>query len=186
MTSASLRTRPGGFSTSSGAVPTWERVQHVWNYRRILGLLVRRDLKVRYAGSFLGYLWTVLDPLLMSLVFWFIFTQIFHRHVGYPPYILFLVMGQMIMSWFQSGVTGTAKALRAEAQMVRSSSVPRELWVVRIAMSKGVEYVYSLPGRRDVRARLSQGAQLGHRVPAAGDAALLLHGAQHRADPRAA
>jgi ABC-2 type transport system permease protein len=117
----------------------------VWNYRRILGLLVRRDLKVRYAGSFLGYLWTVLDPLLMSLVFWFIFTQIFHRHVGYPPYILFLVMGQMIMSWFQSGVTGTAKALRAEAQMVRSSSVPRELWVVRIAMSKGVEYVYSLP-----------------------------------------
>ena len=145
MTSASLRTRPGGFSTSSGAVPTWERVQHVWNYRRILGLLVRRDLKVRYAGSFLGYLWTVLDPLLMSLVFWFIFTQIFHRHVGYPPYILFLVMGQMIMSWFQSGVTGTAKALRAEAQMVRSSSVPRELWVVRIAMSKGVEYVYSLP-----------------------------------------
>lgn len=145
MTSASVRTRPGGFSTSSGAVPTWERIRHVWNYRRILGLLVRRDLKVRYAGSFLGYLWSVLDPLLMSLVFWFIFTQIFHRHVGYPPYILFLVMGQMIMTWFQSGVTATAKALRAEAQMVRSSSVPRELWIVRVAMSKGVEYVYSLP-----------------------------------------
>ena len=79
----------------------------MWNYRRILALLVRRDLKVRYAGSFLGYLWSVLDPLLMSLVFWFIFTQIFHRTVGYPPYILFLVMGQMIMSWFQSGVTAT-------------------------------------------------------------------------------
>lgn len=145
MTSASLRTRPGGFSTSAGAIPTWERIQNVWNYRRILALLVRRDLKVRYAGSVLGYLWSVLDPLLMSLVFWFIFTQIFHRHVGYPPYILFLVMGQMIMTWFQSGVTSTAKALRQEAQMVRSSSVPRELWVVRVAMSKGVEYVYSLP-----------------------------------------
>jgi ABC-2 type transport system permease protein len=145
MTSASVRTRPGGFSTTAGAIPTWERVVNVWNYRRILGLLVHRDLKVRYAASFLGYVWSVLDPLLMSLVFWFIFTQIFHRHVGYPPYILFLVMGQMIMTWFQSGVTATAKALRAEAQMVRSSSVPRELWVVRVAMSKGVEYVYSLP-----------------------------------------
>jgi ABC-2 type transport system permease protein len=145
MTSASVRTRPGGFSTSSGSISTPDRVLQVWNYRRILALLVRRDLKVRYAGSFLGYLWSVLDPLLMSLVFWFIFTQIFHRTVGYPPYILFLVMGQMIMSWFQSGVTATAKALRQEAQMVRSSSVPRELWVVRVAMSKGVEYVYSLP-----------------------------------------
>jgi ABC-2 type transport system permease protein len=145
MTSASVRTRPGGFSTSAGAIPTWERFMNVWNYRRILALLVHRDLKVRYAASFLGYVWSVLDPLLMSLVFWFIFTQIFHRHVGYPPYILFLVMGQMIMTWFQSGVTATAKSLRAEAQMVRSSSVPRELWIVRVAMSKGVEYVYSLP-----------------------------------------
>jgi ABC-2 type transport system permease protein len=143
--SVSVRTRPGGFSTTSGAVPIRTRILRVWDYRRILGLLVRRDLKVRYAGSFLGYLWTVLDPLLMSLVFWFIFTQIFHRHVGYPPYILFLVMGQMIMGWFQGGVTATAKALRSEAQMVRSSSVPRELWVVRVALSKGVEYIYSLP-----------------------------------------
>jgi ABC-2 type transport system permease protein len=145
VTSASVRTRPGGFTTSSGTIPATKRIRQVWDYRRILLLLVHRDLKVRYAGSALGYLWSVLDPLLMALVFWFIFTQIFHRHVGYPPYILFLIMGQMIMSWFQSGVQGTAKALRAEAQMVRSSSVPRELWVVRVALSKGVEYVYSLP-----------------------------------------
>jgi ABC-2 type transport system permease protein len=140
-----LRTRPGGFSTSSGAIPLIKRVRRVWDYRRILTLLVHRDLKVRYAGSFLGYLWTVLDPLLMSLVFWFMFTQIFHRHVGYPPYILFLVMGQLIMQWFQGGVSTTARCLRAEAQMVRSTSVPRELWVVRMALSKGIEYVYSLP-----------------------------------------
>jgi ABC-2 type transport system permease protein len=145
VTTVGVRTRPGGFSTTSGAIPTTQRIRRVWDYRRILTLLVRRDLKVRYAGSALGYLWSVLDPLLMAMVFWFIFTQIFHRHVGYPPYILFLVMGQMIMAWFQQGVTATAKALRSEAQMVRSSSVPRELWVVRVALSKGVEYVYSLP-----------------------------------------
>jgi len=145
VTSVSLRTRPGGFSTSSGAIPVIKRVRRVWDYRRILTLLVHRDLKVRYAGSFLGYIWTILDPLLMSLVFWFMFVKILHRHVGYQPYILFLVMGQLIMHWFQSGVSGTAKALRSEAQMVRSTSVPRELWVVRVALSKGFEYVYSLP-----------------------------------------
>lgn len=122
-----------------------ERFRRVVQYRRILALLVRRDLKVRYAGSALGYLWSVLDPLLMSLIFWFVFSVIFGRKVGYPPYILFLVIGQMIWAWFNGGVTATVKALRAQAQMVRSSNVPRELWVLRIVLSKGVEFVLSLP-----------------------------------------
>lgn len=145
MTSASVRARPGGFSTSSGAIPIRERVRRSWDYRRILVLLVRRDLKVRYAGSWLGYLWTMLDPLLMSLIFWLVFTQIFDRRIGFAPYILFLVLGQFVWSWFAGGVTQATRALRSEAQMVRSSSVPRELWVVRVALSKGVEFLYSLP-----------------------------------------
>lgn len=141
----SLRGRPGGFTTASGRLTLGARIKRVWQYRRILNLLVRRDLKVRYAGSALGYLWSVLDPLLMSLVFWLVFTQIFHRKVGFPPYILFLVLGQFIFAWFSGGVTGATRALRSAGQMVRSTNVPRELWVVRIALSKGVEYVYSLP-----------------------------------------
>ena len=66
--------------------------------RRILQLLIRRDIKVRYAGNGLGYLWTVLDPLLMSLMFWFIFTQIFPRSVGYDPYILYPTGDDMDMA----------------------------------------------------------------------------------------
>jgi ABC-2 type transport system permease protein len=122
-----------------------ERLRRVIAYRRILGLLVRRDLKVRYAGSALGYVWSVLDPLLMSLVYWFVFSVIFARKVGYPPYILFLVLGQLMWAWFNGGVSGTVRALRQQAQMVRSSNVPRELWVLRVVMSKGVEFLFSLP-----------------------------------------
>lgn len=146
MTAASLRGRPGGFTTTSTGRPgVRERARRVYDYRRILGLLVRRDLKVRYAGSALGYLWSVLDPLLMSIVYWFVFTEIFNRKVGFPPYILFLVIGQMMWAWFNGGVSGTVRALRAEAQMVRSSNVPRELWVLRVVVSKGVEFLLSLP-----------------------------------------
>lgn len=146
MTAASLRNRPGGFTTTATGRPdVSERLRRVYDYRRILALLVRRDLKVRYAGSALGYLWSVLDPLLMSLVYWFVFTVIFARAVGFPPYILFLVLGQLIWAWFNGGVSGTVRALRAEAQMVRSSNVPRELWVLRVVVSKGVEYLFSLP-----------------------------------------
>jgi ABC-2 type transport system permease protein len=145
MTTVSLRGRPGGFSTGSGRIGVLVRIKRVLAYRRILELLIRRDLQVRYAGSALGYLWTVFDPLLMSLVYWFIFTKIVHRQIGFPPYMLFLVLGQILWAWFSGGVQSTAKALRSEAQMVRSSNVPRELWVVRVVASKGVEYVLSLP-----------------------------------------
>ena len=147
VTSVNLRGRPGGFSSGTGSLNVRERAHRVFAYRRILGLLVRRDLKVRYAGSALGYVWTVLDPLMMSLVYWFVFTQIFKRTAGdqFTPYMLYLVTGQLPWFWFTGAVTGAAKALRSESQMVRSSNVPRELWVLRVVLSKGVEYLFGLP-----------------------------------------
>jgi ABC-2 type transport system permease protein len=122
-----------------------ERVRRVWEFRRILRLLVVRDLKVRYAGSALGYLWTVLEPLMMSAVYWFVFVKIIGRHVGYEPYMVFLLSGQLAWFWINGTITQAMRALRSEAQMVRSTSVPREIWVLRVVGAKGMEYVYSLP-----------------------------------------
>ena len=147
MTIASLRGRPTGFVSGSSQATVRERVGRVVRYRRILRLLVARDLKVRYAGSALGYVWTILEPLLMSLVYWFVFTKIFHRSAGpaFEPYMLYLVSGQLTWQWFNGGVNGVTKALRSQAQMVRSTSVPRELWVLRVIISKGVEFFLGLP-----------------------------------------
>lgn len=147
MTSASLFSRPTGFASGSSRPSLWQRTVRIVQYRSILRLLIARDLKVRYAGSLLGYVWTVLDPLLMSIVYWFIFTKIFQRSagVGFEPFLLYLVSGQLAWAWFSGGVSGVSRALRSEAQMVRSSNVPRELWVLRVVASKGVEYLFSLP-----------------------------------------
>jgi ABC-2 type transport system permease protein len=147
VTSASLHSRPEGFVSGSSKPTLIARTKRVWTYRRILQLLVARDLKVRYAGSALGYVWTVLEPLLMSLIYWFVFTKIFHRNAGpnFSPFMLYLVSGQLAWAWFAGGVNGVTRALRSEAQMVRSSNVPRELWVLRVVASKAVEYFFSLP-----------------------------------------
>jgi ABC-2 type transport system permease protein len=146
MTSVSLRSRPSGFA-SGATISPWQRVIRVMQYRRILKLLVGRDLRVRYAGSFLGYVWTVLEPLLMSLVYWYLFTKVFHRTAGkdFSPFLLYLVSGQLPFFWFTGAVQGTTRALRTEAQMVRSTAVPRELWVVRVVWSKFIEYLLALP-----------------------------------------
>jgi hypothetical protein len=57
-------------------------------------LLIGRDLKVHYAGSALGYVWSILDPLLMSAVYSVVLTKIFTRGVDYQPYVVFLLSGQ--------------------------------------------------------------------------------------------
>jgi ABC-2 type transport system permease protein len=121
------------------------RLLAVWNRRRTVRLLVSRDLKVRYASSTLGYLWSVLEPLLMSLIYWFVFTQVFDRSVGEDPYIVFLLAGLLPWTWFTSGLIEGAKVLRSEAKLVRSTNVPREIWVLRVVLSKAVEFFLSLP-----------------------------------------
>jgi ABC-2 type transport system permease protein len=117
----------------------------LWMRRRAIRLLVTRDLKVRYASSTLGYLWSVLEPLLLAGIYWFIFTQIFTRTVGAEPYVVFLLAGLLPWTWFNGGVTDAARALHTEAKLVRSTNVPREVWVVRVVLAKGVEFLLSLP-----------------------------------------
>ena len=51
----------------------------VRRYARSLWLLTTRDLKVRYSTSFLGYVWSVLDPLVMAGIYFFVFTLVFQR-----------------------------------------------------------------------------------------------------------
>lgn len=122
------------------------RVRSLIAHRGILWLLIRRDLKVRYAGSALGYLWTVLDPLMMVVIYWFVFSVIFSgRDVGEDPYILYLAFGQLAWQWFNGTVTDTTRALTSESRLVRSTRLPREIWVLKVVGSKGLEYVFSLP-----------------------------------------
>src|SRR3954453_811619 len=122
------------------------RVRARLEHRRILWLLVRRDLKVRYASSALGYVWTVLDPFMMILIYWFVFSLIFHgRDVGEEPYILYLAFGQLAWQWFNGSVNDTTRALTSETRLVRSTRLPREIWVLKVVLSKGLEYLFSLP-----------------------------------------
>jgi ABC-2 type transport system permease protein len=122
------------------------RVRTLVAHRSVLWLLVRRDLKVRYASSALGYVWTVLDPFMMILIYWFVFSLIFRgRDVGEEPYILYLAFGQLAWQWFNGSVTDTTRALTSESRLVRSTRLPREIWVLKVVLSKGLEYLFSLP-----------------------------------------
>lgn len=130
----------------SRGLRTIPRIDAIYARRRVLWTLVVRDLRVRYAGSILGYVWTILDPLLMAGVYFVVFTLIFKTHrVGGHPYFLFLLVGLLSWQWYSGAITDTSRALLQEAKLVRSTNLPRELWVVRIVIAKGIEFILSLP-----------------------------------------
>lgn len=117
----------------------------LWERRHALFLLVARDLKVRYGSSSLGYLWSILEPLMTSLIYWFVFTQVFTRKGGAEPYIVFLLAGLLPWTWFNGGVRDASRAMNTESKLIRSTNLPREVWVLRVVIAKGVEYLLSLP-----------------------------------------
>lgn len=123
-----------------------KRIAAVWRRREILSTLVRRDLRVRYSRSILGYVWTVLDPLLMAVVYFVVFTFVFKAgRVADTPYFLYLLSGLLGWQWFTASVNDTTKSLIQEARLVRSTNLPREVWVIRCVLAKGVEFLLSLP-----------------------------------------
>lgn len=115
-------------------------------YRHSLWLLTTRDLKVRYSTSFLGYFWSILDPLVMAAIYWIVFTQIFHRGTsGEEPYIVFLLTALLPWTWFNGVVSDSTRAFTKEAKLIRSTKIPRTIWVARLVLSKGIEFLISIP-----------------------------------------
>lgn len=115
-------------------------------YRHSLWLLTKRDLKVRYSTSVLGYLWSVIDPLLMSGIYFFVFVVIFHRGgTVNQPYIIFLLTGLLPWMWFSGAVGDMTRAFLRDSKLIRSTKIPRSIWVMRIVLSKGIEFLASIP-----------------------------------------
>ena len=122
------------------------RVRGIWANRRILRILIIRDLKMRYRDTVLGWGWTVLDPLLMTFVFWFVFGVIVSR--GQPeeqPYLLWLLTGILPFQWTVHVLGDSGRLLGSDAKLVTASSLPREIWVVRAVSSRFVEFLLTLP-----------------------------------------
>jgi ABC-2 type transport system permease protein len=115
-------------------------------YRHALWLLASRDLRKRYSTSALGYIWSILDPLLMSGIYWFVFTVIFDRGVnGDQPYIIFLLTGLLPWTWFNGCVSDATRVFEFESKLIKSTKLPRTIWISSLVLSKGVEFLASIP-----------------------------------------
>lgn len=109
-------------------------------------MLVLRDLQKQYTKFRLGYLWTLLEPLGMSLVLWFVFSVLLGaRALGQQPYVLFLSLAILPWWWFTKGIAASTKVFRRAGGQLRVSLLPTELWVARVVLVTMIEFLFSLP-----------------------------------------
>ncbi len=109
-------------------------------------MLVVRDLHKKYTKFRLGYFWTLLEPLGMSMVLWFVFSVLLGaRALGLQPYLLFLSVAILPWWWFTQGITASTRIFRGKRPQLRVSLLPTELWVLRPILVSMIEFIFSLP-----------------------------------------
>lgn len=100
-------------------------LKEIYAYRQMINSLVRRDLRGRYKGSVLGFLWTFINPLLQLLVFTLVFSVI--MKAGYEQYYLFLFVALVPWMFFAASVQDGSTSILREKEMVKKIYFPREV-----------------------------------------------------------
>lgn len=108
-------------------------------------MLVLRDLQKQYTKFRLGYLWTLLEPLGMSIVLWLVFSVLLSRHLGEQPYALFITVAILPWWWFTKGISQATRAFKKNTSSLAISLLPTELWVLRVVLVSMAEFLLSLP-----------------------------------------
>ena len=117
----------------------------LWRHRELIQLLVKRDISVRYKRSFLGLLWTLLNPLLTSLVLWFVFINIFSARLPdgtqFAPYLL---AGVLVVTFFTQGFNQAADSIAQGAGILMKVFVPPQVFAFAGAISNAVNFSFGL------------------------------------------
>lgn len=91
----------------------------------VISVLTEKELKVRYKSSFLGYLWSIANPLLFALIYYFIFKLV--MRVQIPDYTVFLITGLFPWQWFASSIGNSLFSFISNAQIIKKTVFPRSI-----------------------------------------------------------
>ncbi|GAC1483515.1 MAG: hypothetical protein NVS1B16_13230 [Pseudarthrobacter sp.] len=101
------------------------RLGRLWTYRNLLLNLTKRDLRIRYKESFLGFLWSLLNPLMYLVIFYIVFVKI--QPAGIPNFVVFFLSGLLPWTLFQNSMMGATNSVVSGAPLLKRVSFPREV-----------------------------------------------------------
>ena len=98
----------------------------LWCYRYLLWNLVSRDFKLKYRRSVLGVVWSVLNPLLMCLVYWAVFSSLMDmRGSGIDNFPVFLMCGQLLFNFFNEATSTSMSSVLGAASLLKKVYIPK-------------------------------------------------------------
>jgi ABC-type polysaccharide/polyol phosphate export permease len=112
-----------------------------WQYRHLLRNLVARDLKVRYRGSVLGFAWTFLNPLLMTLIFSYVLTNVLRAPNIGVPFPAFFLVGLLAWNFCVISTMGSMVSIVGNSSLVSKVYFPRSTLPIAVVIAAGVNYV---------------------------------------------
>ncbi len=115
--------------------------QNFWNYKDLLKQLVFRDIKLKYRRSFLGYLWSVLNPLLIMVVMTIVFSTMFQRNIENFPVYLFT--GQLLFNFMNQSTYQAITAISGNAALLKKAYIPKYIFVFSKITSGLVDFFFS-------------------------------------------
>jgi len=121
-----------------------KKLRELYDYRDLLFNLVVRDIKVRYKNSFLGFLWSLVNPLLLMLVFTTVFTVML-PNLSVPKFPVFVLSALLPWNFFNTSVIGSIGSIVNNGHLIKKVYFPREILPISVVLSNFVNLVLALP-----------------------------------------
>ena len=117
------------------------RLKDIYEYRLMIRSLVKRDLRGKYKGSVLGFMWTFVNPLLQLLVYNMVFSII--MKAGVEKFYLYLFVGLIPWLFFSAAITGGSTCIIAQKDLIKKIRFPREIIPISFVTSQFVNMLLS-------------------------------------------
>ena len=118
-----------------------KRIKEIYAYRTMIYSLVKRDLKGRYKGSVLGFLWTFINPLFQLIIYTFVFSIILRN--GIEDFYMFLFVALIPWIFFSTSLAGGATCITSQKNMVQKIYFPREVLPISYVISQFINMLLS-------------------------------------------
>jgi lipopolysaccharide transport system permease protein len=125
--------------------PRWLSLnfREIWAYRELLYFLTWRDIKVRYKQTIIGFLWAILQPALMTLIFVLFFNILAKVSSGETPYALFVFAAMTPWNLFSGGVTRASNSLIYDAALIQKVYFPRLISPLASILSPLIDFLFT-------------------------------------------
>lgn len=117
-------------------------VIELFRYNELIKQLVLKDIKLKYRRSYLGYVWSILNPLLMMMVMVIVFSHVFRFDI--PNFPVYLLTGQILFAFLSEATTGAVSSITGNAALLKKTYVPKYVFTLAKTTSSLVNLVFSL------------------------------------------